>query len=87
MFRCLEDGSPPPAEWRLMRYIDRFGVAAVMNRQYLGAGEMRRMIYCDNLSSIFDSMTKAVNVVTWQREHPDEFAVYSEAMKAAENGE
>jgi len=84
MFQYLETGSRPPAEYRLMIYINRFGVPAVMGRDYLGAGEIRRMVYCDNLAAIVDDMSKAVNIVTWQKEHPDEWRMYTEAQRIAD---
>jgi len=73
-----------PRDLVLLHHIDRFGVQAVMGRNYLGAGEIRRMIYCENLVRFHRSKTKAESWAEWAAKFPGPDAILNEAMILAE---
>lgn len=56
-----------------------------MGRPYLGAGEIRRMIYAENIIRFYKSKTNSANWVEWAQAHPGPDAILNEAMKLAEN--
>jgi hypothetical protein len=55
-----------------------------MGRNYLGAGEIRRMIYTENIIRFYNSKTKAENWAEWAAKFPGPDAILNEAMILAE---
>lgn len=49
--------------------IDRFGVGAVMGRNVLYYGEMRRMIVAENIVKSYQSRARAENWAAWVEEN------------------
>lgn len=89
----LEGDGQKPSELRLLDYIDRFGVVAVMGRPTLGAGEMTRMVMADNVRNAYLSRSAyrdgngQVNWSEWTQMHPQLAKILNIAMKAAGDGE
>ena len=94
-FRYMEDSSRErkPDELRLLDYIDRFGVQAVMGRPTLGAGEIKGMIIADNVRQaylsrdLYRDRDGNKNWAEWAREYPQLSEIINEAMRAAEDSE
>lgn len=74
----------------LGKNIDRFGVQAVLRRDYLGAGEIMAMNVCDNIVSAYESRSRyrdkdgKDNWVEWARENPELSAILTHAEIAAD---
>jgi hypothetical protein len=58
------------AEIDLLAKIDRFGVEAVLGKKVLYFGELRKMIYAENLVTAYRSRTQSQNWASWVNEHP-----------------
>ena len=84
-YRYADDGGTPPREIVLASLIEDYGVAAVMNRNYLGAGEINRMRTAKAVIRIYQERQKAQNWAAWARENPEDCGFLNSAMKAAEN--
>lgn len=85
-WRHAEDGAEPPAELVLLNRIDRFGAQAVLGRT-LGAGEMRRMILCENIVKAHQGRKASGNWAEWSLAYPEANRLLTAAMKAAQDGE
>ena len=89
----LEGDGLKPDELKLLDYIDRFGVRAVMGRDTLGAGEMQAMVMADNVRRAWLSragyrdQNGAENWAEWAAINPEMSMVLNYAMKAASDGE
>lgn len=76
-------------EIQLGRLIDRFGVQAVMNRPYLGIGEINRIVTAERIMRLSQSVTEYrdnegnINWVKWAQDDPKGAADLAEAQKAA----
>jgi hypothetical protein len=55
-----------------------------MGRSYLGAGEIRRMIYTENLIRFHHGKTKADSWAEWAAKFPGPDAILNEAMLLSE---
>lgn len=68
--------------------IDRFGVRAVLGRDILRAGEIRRIIYAEALVQAFRDREKSTNWATWAKENGARAEMLAEAAELArlENG-
>ena len=58
-YAYADGGHERPIELGLLALVDRFGVQAVLNRPYLGAEEMRRMILAENIVAWYRDREKA----------------------------
>ena len=70
-------------EIRLLQYIDRFGVEAVMGRKTLFAREMRRMIHAENLVKAYNERNRS-DAPTWVKDNPEMNKLLYEAQRLAE---
>lgn len=84
-YRHADGGNYSP-EIRLLQYIDRFGVEAVMGRKTLSAGEMRRMIHAENIQRAYVKRNIA-DAAEWVKENPEmsELLRKAQLMVEAEN--
>ena len=74
-----------PPDLRLLNYIDRFGVEAVMGRKVLYAHEMRRMIHSENLVNGYKERSKA-NAAEWVEKNQGMAKLLREAQRMVEDG-
>jgi len=77
------DGGRYSPELRLLRYIDRFGVEAVMGRKTLYAHEIRRMIHAENVAGAYHERNRG-NAAEWVKDNPEMNKLLFEAQKIAE---
>lgn len=65
-------GLPPgmPDELLILTYIDRFGVMAIMGRETLSAGEVRRMMIAENIVRAYQERKASGDWGTWAQENP-----------------
>lgn len=64
----IGDGQPP-AEYRLMQAIDRYGVRAVLGRDVLTCGELTRMRYTENIRLLCQARERSDNWAEWMNEY------------------
>ena len=89
----LEGDGQKPDVLKLLDYIDRFGVQAVMGRPTLGAGEMQAMIMADNVRRAWLSRNAYrdkdgnANWAEWAEAYPDLSEILNYAIIAAGNDE
>jgi hypothetical protein len=69
---------PPPDEWVLMNYIDRFGAEAVMGRRP-SANEMRRMVLAENVITSYRDSKQASSLADWIKHNHDRFRLLKDA--------
>lgn len=73
----------------MLRFIDRFGAQEVMGR-VLGVGEMRRMMFAENLVNVYASRQASTNKEggwgKWAQEHPDWDAMLKQVEKELSDG-
>ena len=87
--RYMEGDGQKPNELKLLDYIDRFGVQAVMGRPTLGAGEMQGMVMADNVRRAYLSRDTyrdnegQVNWSEWTQQNSQLAEILNYAMKAA----
>lgn len=81
------DGGPASQEIRLLNYIDRFGVEAVMGRRQLGAGEIRRMLIAENIVTAYNARAKNENWAEWTERNKGLSRLLNESMKLAQEME
>ena len=92
-FKWLEGDGLKPDVLKLLDYIDRFGVRAVMGRDTLGAGEMQAMITADNVRRAWLSRAGyrdkdgQQNWAQWAEAYPELSEILVHAMKVASDGE
>ena len=67
----------------LGRLIDRFGVQTVMNRPYLGAGEINRILAAERVERLLSDKERQENWATWAEKNPEDAAYLTNAMMAA----
>ena len=79
------DGGKSSPEVRLLSYIDRFGVEAVMGRKVLYAHEMRRMIHAESIVRAYKERSTA-NAADWVKDNPGMAKLLREAQRMAEDG-
>jgi hypothetical protein len=60
-----------PREYTMRRYIQIYGAAAVMNRDYLGVGEIRRMEVSAAIIEGYRSREASGNWAEWSAKNPD----------------
>ena len=77
------DGGKHSPEIRLLQYIDRFGVEAVMGRKTLFAGEMRQMIHAENVVRAYRERLDG-NAAEWVKDNPEMNKLLYEAQKLME---
>lgn len=77
------DGGKYSSQIRLLQYIDRFGVEAVMGRKQLYAGEMRRMIHAENIVNAYRQRNQ-MEAAEFVKENPDMSRMLLEAQKMVE---
>lgn len=83
-YRYAESGGEgePPAEIKLLRAIERFGVHGVYGRP-LTANEIKRMNVSQNIINWFNERATSQNWATWNMEHRDYARILSDASKVA----
>ena len=67
----------------LGRLIDRFGVQTVMNRSYLGAGEINRILAAERVERLLANKERQQNWATWAEKNPEDAEYLTKAMMAA----
>lgn len=67
----------------LGRLIDRFGVQAVMNRSYLGAGEINRILAAERVERLLSDKEHQKNWAAWAEKNPEDAEYLTRAMMAA----
>ena len=75
---------PQPFELILLGYIDRFGVRAVMGRDELSAGEIRRMFTTENIVKAYLSRKSAMDggdVVEWAKNNQFYVSILADVEK------
>ena len=78
---------PEPYEAVLGRRVGRFGVRAVLGREMLSAGEMRRIEYCDGFAHACAARGNDQDGwAKWDVDHPYWAAELNQAALAAEAG-
>jgi hypothetical protein len=75
------DSPTPPREIIMLGYIDRFGAPAVLGRDYIGYGEMQRMLYAENLIKAYHSRARSENWEAWARDNRQAQSELIEAMR------
>ena len=75
--------APPPQEWILLNYLDRFGVQAVFGRQ-VTPREMRRMTLVENIVNIYreNKRVPIARLAAWIKENPDKYRLLKEGSMA-----
>lgn len=61
--------------------IDRFGIEAILGRRQFFYGELRRMIYAENLVAAYRSRAQSNNWAEWVASNPVMADVLAEAEK------
>lgn len=89
MLRWLDDPKAhgQPKELYLARAIDRWGVQAVLNRPYIGGGEIRRIVAVEYLERIYREWSKALSgkhFAAWAKEHAEELEYLGELQRLLE---
>jgi len=79
------DGGGISTEIQLGRLINRFGVAAVMGRSYLGAGEILRIQAAEAVVRLYGEMNNYDDWTRFKRDDPDGARYLIAAMKQAHN--
>lgn len=69
--------APPPDEWILLTYIDRFGAQATMGRNP-GADEMRRMVMVENVVNAYRDSRQASSLTEWIKHNHDRYRLLQE---------
>jgi hypothetical protein len=77
------DGGPNSPELRLLRMIDRFGVAAVMGRPTLYAGEIGKLRMAETIANAYYDRQQSDNWAAWHTSHPELAALLAEAERLA----
>jgi hypothetical protein len=72
-----------PRAYILRQHIDIYGAAAVMNRTYLGVGEIRRMTAATNIINAYRSRAQSENWAEWSAKNP----ALAEILGQLERGE
>ena len=67
----------------LGRLIDRFGVQTVMNRSYLGAGEINRILAAEKVERLLADKERQNNWAAWAEKNPEDAKYLTNAMMAA----
>lgn len=77
------DSGGKSQEIRLLRYIDRFGVKAVMGRDTLTAREIRWMLHAEAISKAYFARSRQ-DAAEWVKENPEMNVALREAQLLAE---
>lgn len=72
-----------PRELKDLYLIDRFGVKAVMNRDYLGRKEINRMLLAENIVDGYKQMNKSDNWSQWANDNKELYELLEKARKLA----
>ena len=65
----------------MLRYIDRFGVKAVMGRDVLALHEMRNMLLVESVELSYHSRRASADWGKWAKDHPDNSALLIDIEK------
>ena len=82
-FRYAHEGGTPPRDLQLSILIRDYGVEAVLNRRYLGAGEINRMRMTERIIEWYRDRQHSPNWVEWAKSNPDASAALNRAERAA----
>jgi hypothetical protein len=74
-----------PAEVRTLYLIERFGVKAILNRDYLGKHELNRMLLIENIIDSQRQMSKSDNWSQWAIDNKELYEVLEKARKASKD--
>jgi hypothetical protein len=72
--------APPPNEWVLLTYIDRFGADAVLGRNPR-VEEMRRMVLVENVITSYRDSKQASSMAEWIKHNHDRYHLLQEAYE------
>jgi len=70
--------APPPDEWMLLGYLDRFGTEAVFGKR-LDAGMMRRMVLVEKIINAYRESKSTNNLAEWVRHNRAKYELLNEA--------
>lgn len=68
----------------LARLVERFGTRAILGRETLGAGEVRRMLTAERVVRAYDERQRSPNWAVWSMEHPGEAELLGQCLAAEE---
>jgi hypothetical protein len=68
-------------EMELLRKIDRFGVKAILGRDVLHFGELRRFTLAENIYNAYKSRARSENWAQWTKDNPEMADVLAAAEK------
>lgn len=74
-----------PQELRTLYLIERFGVKAILNRDYLGRREINRMLLVENIVDAQKQMSKSDNWSQWANDNKELYEILEKARKAAKD--
>lgn len=72
--------APPPDEWILLGYLDRFGAEATFSRAPTPR-EMRAMVLVENVISAYRESKATSNLADWVRNNRDKYRMLNEASE------
>jgi hypothetical protein len=75
-----------PKDYRMFKYIQQFGVEAVMGRPWLGAKEINRMLITANIIQAYKSREGSDNWAEWSRKNPELSNLLNYVIQVADNG-
>ena len=81
-YAYADSGGKSP-EIRLLRYIDRFGVKAVLGKDVLSFREMRRMLHAEAIARAYFSRSRQ-DAAEWVKDNPEMNIALREAQLLAE---
>lgn len=80
------EGSQNCREIQLGQLINRFGVAAIMGRPNLGAGEARRILAAEYIVHLYQEKMQSENWAAWANDNPDGDKLLNIAMLLVKEG-
>lgn len=80
------EGELPP-ELDTLRLIDRFGVRAVLGRDVLSLGEMRRMLSAEVVLTAYRARSRAENWAKWADDNPELAGALGQAERTVADDE
>jgi hypothetical protein len=70
-----------PQELRTLYLINRFGVKAILNRDYLGGHEINKMLLVENIVDAQKQMSQSDNWSKWSLDNKELYEILEQARK------
>ena len=83
MYAYADGGGEQPNIIKLARLIDRYGARAVLNRGYIGYGEMLQINTAERIMSLYNEMQQFEDWSLWARQNKEGAAYLTRVMKKA----